>query len=650
MKRGLMKKILLTGALSLVLALPAFATAIQNTDKTYVEAATATKKIDSADDVDYYNYSGKKVANWGTREEDCTFLTTYATSYYTGSYQYSTLSSYAGGSGQSDAPNSTLYKQLKSMMTAKHTTQTSYDATEEMYRYTDCEENDTAHISSFYSGGQINGSWGSSPSWNREHTWPKSKSLNGSAKGGKDEDDIVMLRPTLKSENSSRGNTAYGQSSGYYNPNSEAGGKLDLRGDCARICLYVYVRWGNTSYMWGSSGVMESLSVLLRWMQEDPVDTWEMGRNDAVQTITGVRNVFVDYPEFAWELFGQSTPKVSTPSGIAMSGVQGGNGGGSSADSSKDEESASSSSSSSSSSKEEDSSSSEVIPNGEKAVFTLGQNGDTLHFDGAPKSDYTETVNGVTLKITDGSQFYTGARDAKGNSTIKMGSSDSKGSFKLAVPNGVESVIFSVAGYKANAGKFTVNGKDYTPTGRSNDGVYTDIVIDTTSVSMLQCDSGSGTGRIMINTITFIFAEAEEDSSEIDSAIEESSEEISSEEESSEEISSTPESSEEISSKEDSSIEEESSEEVSSKEDSSIVEESSEEDVVGPTESVESTESSSEAEEESSKETQDPDAKKEGCGVVGFGGGSGFNGPFIGSLLLMLIGVHLIRRRTSAQE
>ena len=36
---------------------------------------------------------------------------------------------------------------------------------------------------------------------------------------------------------------------------------------------------------------------LLRWIEEDPVDTWELGRNDSVEAITGTRNVFVDYPE-----------------------------------------------------------------------------------------------------------------------------------------------------------------------------------------------------------------------------------------------------------------------------------------------------------------------------------------------------------------
>jgi hypothetical protein len=63
---------------------------------------------------------------------------------------------------------------------------------------------------------------------------------------------------------------------------------------------------------------MESVEVLLAWMEADPVDTWELGRNDSVQSITGTRNVFVDYPELAFLLFGEEIPAdMQTPSGGA---------------------------------------------------------------------------------------------------------------------------------------------------------------------------------------------------------------------------------------------------------------------------------------------------------------------------------------------
>lgn len=265
--------------------------------------STTATGYTKASDVKYVT-SGSYVLNWGARNETCVFLSTYAQNFYTGSYTFENMSQLTGGSSQSNAPQSALYASLKSLMTSKHTHQTSYNETRNQYRYTDCVSNNSSNISSFYSGKTLSGTWDSGSTWNREHTWPNSKGL-----GGNDENDIMMLRPTSVSENSSRGNTAYGESSGYFDPGEST------RGDVARIVLYVYVRWGNTNRMWGQSGVMESMSVLLKWMKEDPVDTWEMGRNDAVQSITGTRNVFVDYPEYAWLLFGQDVPAgITTPS------------------------------------------------------------------------------------------------------------------------------------------------------------------------------------------------------------------------------------------------------------------------------------------------------------------------------------------------
>ena len=242
------------------------------------------------------------IYNWGTREVDCTQLSSYAIAFYSGSNTFEEMSKLGGGSSQTNAHTSALYKALQTLMKSKHTHETGYQETRSLYQYTDCQ-NGGGKISSFYSGKDIGPGWDSGSTWNREHTWPNSKGLEGN-----DENDLMMLRPTSVNENSDRGNTAYGESSGYYHPNSESNEKYDLRGDVARICLYVYTRWGNTSKMWGSGGVMENLEVLLKWMEADPVDTWEMGRNDSVQSITGTRNVFVDYPEYAWLLFGIDVP------------------------------------------------------------------------------------------------------------------------------------------------------------------------------------------------------------------------------------------------------------------------------------------------------------------------------------------------------
>jgi GH25 family lysozyme M1 (1,4-beta-N-acetylmuramidase)/endonuclease I len=264
----------------------------------------------SADQVVYQTASadGKTyVLNWGVRGERAVFLTTYALDYYGGaaeaqSWAAEMTAQYAGGTNQDDVTSSQLYAALRGFVQGKQSYQTSYDGTRSLFKYTDCMVSESGHISSFYSGIKLNGAWDSGHTWNREHTWPNSKGFD------KQDDDIMMLRPTSVSENSSRGNTAYGESAGYYHPNIEAGNRFDLRGDVARIMLYCYVRWSNQDYMWGQEGVIESMEVMLRWMEEDPVDTWEMGRNDSVQSITGVRNCFVDYPELAWALFSREAP------------------------------------------------------------------------------------------------------------------------------------------------------------------------------------------------------------------------------------------------------------------------------------------------------------------------------------------------------
>jgi len=269
------------------------------------EAATVT----------YYYGSGNVIKNWGIRGETATFLSQNAEAFYSGGNTYEYFFQLDGSSNRSQVPYSDLYEALQDLMSSKHKHITSYNETKSLYQYTDCQGSGLTSnkISSFYSGKAIGPSWDGT--WNREHTWPNSKG-EGSA-----ENDIMMLRPTSTSENSSRGNKAYGKSSGYYNPNSESGAKYDLRGDVARIMLYVYVRWGNTSNMWGSSGVMESVDVLLEWMESDPVDTWELGRNDSVESITGTRNVFVDYPELAFLLFDAQIPAdMPTPSGKAAGG------------------------------------------------------------------------------------------------------------------------------------------------------------------------------------------------------------------------------------------------------------------------------------------------------------------------------------------
>ena len=242
------------------------------------------------------------VKNWGTRGEPATYLSPMAEEFYDG-LTYSTLEDYS-------------YAQMQALMADNHTTFTKYDNdTKYLLAYTDCQDSGY-YISCFYSGNNIGPGWDGGLTWNREHTWPQSKICNDTT--GYAVQDIMMIRPTGSNYNSGRNNTAYGESSGFYHPNYYSTG-YDMRGDAARSVLYGYVRWGMQDNMWGASGVIENQQILLQWMREDPVDTWEMGRNDAVESITGTRNIFIDYPELAFALFDVAVPvDMLTPSGEAM--------------------------------------------------------------------------------------------------------------------------------------------------------------------------------------------------------------------------------------------------------------------------------------------------------------------------------------------
>ena len=271
------------------------------------------------------------VKNWGTRGELATFLSPMAEEFYEEGF-LEEMAALDGAASTEDVYESELYVYLQELMAANHKKNPSYDAIRDMFQYTDIEENGakSSKISAFYSAKLVGPQWDGS-TWTREHTWPNSKGGEGDRTH---EHDILMLRPEAGNINGSRNNKAYGISEGFFDPNAQ-NDKVNVRGDVARIMLYTYVRWGGVtetaedgtvSYpnkilqenMWGEAGVIESLEILLAWAAEDPVDTWEMARNDSVQSITGTRNVFVDYPELVFELFEAEIPEgYDTPSGSA---------------------------------------------------------------------------------------------------------------------------------------------------------------------------------------------------------------------------------------------------------------------------------------------------------------------------------------------
>jgi hypothetical protein len=136
-------------------------------------------------------------------------------------------------------------------------------------------------------------------------------------------------------------------------------------------------------------------------------------------------------------------------------------------------------------------------------TFEFGANGSASRNDGtdltAPKT-YTE--GSATLKITSVTKVYSGARDAKGNSCLKFGTTKLTGSLTFTVDDDVTSVVIYVAGYKAaTSTNIKINGTQYNVKTASNNGEYTAIEIDTTTTKTITFTTV--TYRCMINSITY---------------------------------------------------------------------------------------------------------------------------------------------------
>ncbi len=136
-------------------------------------------------------------------------------------------------------------------------------------------------------------------SCNREHTWPKSR-------GGKSiENDPVMIRPALSSENSDRGNDFYGIGSKQWDPASC--GYEGARGESARIILYCAAAYSdkglslsnNPNDDWNKVKTMGTLKTLLKWNREYAPTEWEKTVNNRYDEMGYRRNPFVDHPEYA---------------------------------------------------------------------------------------------------------------------------------------------------------------------------------------------------------------------------------------------------------------------------------------------------------------------------------------------------------------
>ncbi|NHM01505.1 endonuclease [Flavobacterium difficile] len=166
--------------------------------------------------------------------------------------------------------------------------------------------------------------------WNREHIFPQSRGgfvvaegdfadgigfwLSTSAAATVDGvSDAHHIRAENGQENSSRNNKNYGTTNSATVYAGPAGTQGSWRGDVARACFYMAVRFNGLNVLNGDpsennagnpSGNIGDLATLLSWNISDKSDDYEMSRNNYVQTWQNNRNPFIDYPLLADYIFG----------------------------------------------------------------------------------------------------------------------------------------------------------------------------------------------------------------------------------------------------------------------------------------------------------------------------------------------------------
>lgn len=219
--------------------------------------------------------------------------------------------------------------ELHKLIEQSHTKHLTYKECWTALETVDEDPNNSNNVLCIYSGLSMPknnhvGSAGSYGQWNREHLFPQSRGFkNDSAVA---HNDIFHLRVTEYTANLGRKDTDFGEGNAYFEP------KDDVKGDIARALLYMAVRYNEDDYssytyngktytdsddldlelvrrqsgtLQQSTGeyVFGNLEYLIKWNYIDPVSDIEKKRNDAVFSIQGNRNPFIDYNEIVAFLY-----------------------------------------------------------------------------------------------------------------------------------------------------------------------------------------------------------------------------------------------------------------------------------------------------------------------------------------------------------
>ncbi len=182
---------------------------------------------------------------------------------------------------------------------------------------TDVDPLNSANVWCFYKDSSVTGTWDAGVTWQREHVWAQSKGAGDASNSvANSASDLNNLKPETPATNGEKGNRDFTEDdsdSTYIGAVGSAGfaPSLSSRGDVARILMYMEVRWGDENGLALDNGVSLSgdarqgqLEVLLQWHNEDPVDPYEIRRNNVIYQYQNNRNPFIDHPELVEYIWG----------------------------------------------------------------------------------------------------------------------------------------------------------------------------------------------------------------------------------------------------------------------------------------------------------------------------------------------------------
>ena len=235
-------------------------------------------------------------------------------------------------SGISDSlTGDSLKSALNQLNNQKRTSTVGYNGMKTFASVCDADPDGSGKIIGFYDNAKLGPSWDSAATWNREHVWPN-------ARGGSSvEDDAHMVRPASVSTNSGRGSKGFGEQS--FDPGTSV---AYYRGVASRIIFYCAIANTNLKIediVLNSDGsspanTMGTLSDMLKWnLQYLPTDTsftgandlarrTELSRNEKIQTASGGqgnRNPFIDHPEYACKIWGNTNNSTKAICGGTVS-------------------------------------------------------------------------------------------------------------------------------------------------------------------------------------------------------------------------------------------------------------------------------------------------------------------------------------------